>query len=64
MNHFCVTLVFTKPSRSLRRCDDRHKYLHAGMRLFLGEVTSKAQVRDANMAVFVQQDISWLRVGE
>lgn len=31
------------------------------MRFLLGEVTGQSKVRDTNMTVFVQQDISWLR---
>lgn len=31
------------------------------MWLLLREVAGKAQVRDTNMTVFIQQDISWLR---
>lgn len=52
---------FTQLSGSLR-CDNGQRSLHAGMWLFLGEVASKAQVRDPNMTVFIQQDISWLMV--
>lgn len=37
-----------------------HKHLHAGMRFLLGKVTGEAEVWDTNMAVFIQQDISWL----
>lgn len=44
-----------------KRRDDRHKHLHAGVWLLLGEVAGEAQVGDANMTVLVQQDISWLK---
>lgn len=35
--------------------------LHAGVGLLLGKVAGQAEVRDTNMTMFIQQDISWLR---
>lgn len=37
-----------------------HKHLHAGVRFLLGKVAGEAEVWDTNVAVFIQQDISWL----
>jgi len=37
-----------------------NRHLHASVGLLLGEVAGQAEVRDPNMTVLVQQDISGL----
>lgn len=37
-----------------------NRHLHAGVGFLLGEVAGQAEVGDTNVAVFIQQDISWL----
>ena len=47
------------PPLRLRR---RRADSHAGVRLPLGEVAGEAQIRDAHVAVLVQQDVGRLQV--
>ena len=40
----------------------RTRHLHTGVRLLLGEVAGEAQVRDAHVAVLVEQNVGGLEV--